>query len=105
MKLKRLKELHQSALEVEEIAEALFWVRYPGLVLLVSVRHLIGFWSHGEWRIIEGFDIDSTKARHELFLKAFLPGPLIVYSTRVALVADLKHQINSDECTRIEQVS
>jgi len=94
--LERMKTIHKTALVVDEIQPNLFWVEYPGLVLIVSVRHLIAARPEDEWLLVCGYDVGSIKASHSDFIKKALNELNLnykEYKNRSELVAELKKRI------------
>ena len=96
MNLKQMRKLHATAQLVTELKDKLYWIEYPGLVLIVSVRHLISFHAYDKWHLVTGHDTGSIKADHEHFLSKNLDN-FKHFLSRKELTNELKLMMKKDK--------
>ncbi|MFA5127288.1 MAG: hypothetical protein WC465_04835 [Patescibacteria group bacterium] len=51
--LDNLRKIHDTAI-VEPVDRELFWVEYPGLILLIGIKYLMAFYAHDKWHCYIG---------------------------------------------------
>ncbi len=48
-----LRKIHDTA-DIKPMDKELFWIEYPGLVLIVGIKYLLAFFAHGKWHCYIG---------------------------------------------------